>query len=211
VTYCRAAYTGSNSLEQRMDTMQAFMTADSSDLEETTPYEQTWWTRLNYANAQQFALQQYDTGFSGESLKMALIAPIPRILWPDKPIIESGYDFYKKLTGADEMVSFGIGFFVEAYWNGGWIAVILCAIGIGWLYGWITLLITKEIAEGNYWVCPIALLWVKSGGRVDGWIHTEIAGPLGFTIIYLLLMRAFQRTGAVQRLKLLGLRNATGK
>lgn len=186
VTYARNQVMDNNSIWSRMEMAQSFF-----DAEEESPLDeedQAWWTRLSYANAQTFAMQDYENGTPGDSLMMALIAPIPRILWPDKPIIESGYDFYRRLTGRDT-ASFGIGFFAEAYWNGGWLAVILCSCAIGWIFGKITLFIGKEQAIGNLWVLPIALLWIRGGARVDGWIHTEIVGPAVFTLILIVLMR----------------------
>lgn len=186
VSFVRKNVLDRNSILGRMEMIQSYVEAEEeSGLEES---DQAWWTRLNYANTQVFAMEEYDNGTPGDSLMMALIAPIPRILWPDKPIIESGYEFYRRLTGRGT-ASFGVGFFAEAYWNGGWLAVILCSCAIGWVFGKITLFIGREQAVGNHWVLPIALLWIRGGARVDGWIHTEIAGPGVFTLIVVVLMR----------------------
>jgi hypothetical protein len=186
VSFVRENVLDHNSILGRMEMVHSYFEAEEeSGLEEDG---QAWWTRLNYANSQVFAMEDYENGTPGDSLMMALIAPIPRILWPDKPIIVSGYEFYRRLTGRDT-ASFGIGFFAEAYWNGGWLAVILCSGAIGWIFGKITLFIGKEQAIGNLWVLPIALLWVRGGARVDGWIHTEIVGPGVFTLILIVLMR----------------------
>lgn len=175
-----------NSIWGRMEMARSYFEAEEeSGFEEE---DQAWWTRLSYANAQTFAMFDYDGGTPGDSLMLALIAPIPRVLWPDKPIIESGKEFYRRLTGRDT-ATFGIGFFAEAYWNGGWLAVVLTSCAVGWLFGKITLVIAAEQAIGNLWILPIALLWIRGGARVDGWIHTEIVGPAGFTLIYILLMR----------------------
>jgi hypothetical protein len=149
---------------------------------------QNWWVRFNYANIQAFTMEEYNEGRPGESFALAWIAPIPRILWPQKPDIESGYGLYGKLTG-QQTASFGIGFFAEAYWNGGWLYVILCSVVIGWLLGTVTLQITNELLAGNLWIFPIAMLWIRCGGRVDGWFHTEIVGPAVFTLLYIGLMR----------------------
>ncbi len=186
VSFARQNVMDHNSILGRMELAHSFFDAEKANpLDEE---DQAWWTRLNYANAQQFAMQDYENGTPGDSLMMALIAPIPRILWPDKPSIESGYEFYRRLTGRNT-ASFGIGFFAEAYWNGGWLAVVLCSCAIGWIFGKITLFISKEQAIGNLWVLPIALIWIRGGARVDGWIHTEIVGPGVFTLILIVLMR----------------------
>lgn len=186
VSFVRGNAMDHNSIWGRLEMTQSFLESEEeSGLKEE---EQAWWSRLNYANTQTFAMFDYDVGTPGDSLMLALIAPIPRVLWPDKPIIESGREFYRRLTGRDT-ATFGIGFFAEAYWNGGWLAVVLTSCAIGWLFGKITLVIASEQAAGNLWILPIALLWIRGGARVDGWIHTEIVGPAVFTLLYILLMR----------------------
>jgi hypothetical protein len=190
VTYCRnhGLDLPDDTVTGRISLAKSFFTADQESEGKKAEQIQNWWTRLNYANAQAFAMQQYNEGSPGNSFSLAWIAPIPRILWPNKPIIESGADFYKKLTGG-ETASFGIGFFAEGYWNGGWVYVILGSIVIGWIFGTITLLIVKEQAAGNLWILPIALLWIRSGGQVAGWINAEIVGPAVFTFLLVILMR----------------------
>ncbi len=157
-----------------------------------------WLGRLNYANNQAFAMRQFDEGEPGTSLRLAWIAWIPRVLWPNKPIIESGVGLYQRMTG-QAGPSFGIGLYAEAYWNGGWIYVIAMAIGLGWLFNVIGAEIMKEVREGNLWILPIALLWIRSGLRTDGWFHTEIVGPAVFTLLYLFLLRLWQPGSASSR------------
>ena len=190
VTYCRANGWGGDTMATRIETAKSYFTSGQDAKQKEYEQSQNWWSRLNYANNQTFVMQDYKEGSPGNSFELALYAPIPRFLWPGKPIIESGYELYHRLTGG-ETASFGIGFFVEAYWNGGWLYVILSSLVVGWILGTITLVIAKEQSIENYWVLPIALLWIKSGCGVSGWIHTEIVGPGVFTIIYIGLMRYF--------------------
>ena len=152
-----------------------------------------WFGRLNYANAQAFAMEQYDEGEPGSSLRLALIAWVPRVLWPSKPIIESGVDLHEKMTGHSGP-SFGIGWFAEAYWNGGWTLVVVVSAGIGVFFAFLEAAIIKGVRTGNLWILPLGLLWIRSGLRSDGWVHTEIVGPGVFTLLYLVLLR-FWRPG----------------
>ena len=191
VGFARERMQTTNSVLNRLSLAEAYMESDEESI--LGDEGQLWWVRLNYANAQQFAMQEFESGSPGNSLKLALIAPIPRLLWPDKPIIESGRDFYERLTG-HTTATFGIGFFCEAYWNGGWLAVILCSAAIGWLFAMITRVLGEELLLGNLWALPFALLWVRGGARVDGWMHTEIVGPAVFTLIGILAMRYLART-----------------
>ena len=195
VTYCRDKGMGNESIHERLNITGAYINSKQQKEQtktqlETTEISQRWWFRLNYANAETFAMHEYDEGRPGDSFTMLLIAPIPRILWHNKPVIEPGAGFYSKLSG-EKGASFSVGFFLEAYWNGGWLYVILVSIVIGWLLGGVTLFIANKLSAGNLWVFPIALLWIKSGGQVAGWILSEIVGPSVFTIIYIGLMRYF--------------------
>ena len=194
VTYCRSHGLGiQNNLSSRVGLARSYF--DHNDKLEAKIDEETqnWWSRLNYANAQTFAMKEYDQGYPGNSFAQSWMVPIPRILWPDKPVIEAGAGFYEKLTN-EKNASFGIGFFAEGYWNGGWLYVILGSMVIGWVFGTVTLLVIKEQAIGNTWILPIALLWIKNGGRADGWINVEIVGPAVYTLIYVGLMRVFLPT-----------------
>lgn len=190
VTYARSESPyHSASFSTRLDLSQSFF---GSNFQLNEGQGQNWWFRLNYANVQKFAMQEYDRGFPGDTFALALLAPIPRIIWKDKPVIESGYKFYRELTGGST-ASFGMGFFAEAYWNGGWLLFILSSIAIGWLFGDITLLVAKHLAIADVWILPIAFLWMKNGCRVDGWVHTEIVGPAVFTFLFVLMLRLFKR------------------
>ena len=201
VTYCRNHGLGmSNTMSSRVHLARSYFDSNEKSEEKNDEQTQNWWSRLNYANVQTFAMKEYDEGTPGDSFAQSWMAPIPRILWPSKPIIESGANIYEKLTGGETTASFGIGFFAEGYWNGGWLYVILASIVIGWLFGTVTRLIIEEQAIGNLWIFPIALLWIKNGGRVDGWINVEIVGPAFFTLIYVGLMR-FWLPGASAQLR----------
>ena len=190
VTYCRSHGFDlpNNTVSSRVNLARSYFDASQKSEEKQDAQTQNWWSRLNYANAQTFAMKEYNEGSPGNSFAMSWMVPIPRIFWPDKPIIESGSDFYEKLTGATT-ASFGLGYFAECYWNGSWLYVVLGSMVIGWVFGTVTLLITKEQAAGNLWILPIALLWIRSGGRADGWINVEIVGPVFYTLIFVGLMR----------------------
>ncbi len=196
VNYVRDRNLESNDIGARYTLAKTYLEADWDPELQRNP--QSWWIRLNYANVQTFAMREYDEGNPGQSLVVALIAPIPRILWPDKPVLDAGKAFYQTLTG-HEGASFGIGLFAEAYWNGGWMAVVFCSIGLGWLFGSITLVIVKDLSSGSLWILPIALIWIRGGTRVDGWFYTDVVGPAVFTLIFILLMRFVRQTEMVQR------------
>ncbi len=198
VRFGRTSLSESNAgtVMDRMGFLHAYVRKDQATQLEDSKYG--WLTRLNYANTQTFAIREYDEGRPGESFKLALIAWIPRLLWPGKPPIESGRDFYTRLTG-NVGATFGMGLFAEAYWNGGWPYLILMSAAVGWLFAILTTRITTVLAAGDFWILPIAMLWIRAGTRVDGWFHTEIVGPAVFTFLYLYLLRIWQPRPRVSR------------
>ena len=185
VSFSRKSPLAERSVSARLAVARAYLGTEQQRQE----FEQSeaLWVRLNYANLQNFAMNEYDEGNPGGSLKLATVAWIPRLVWKNKPIIESGTDFYRRLTGTTG-VAFGMGLFAEAYWNGGWLAVVLCSLGVGCVFRWTSSGIVEGMASGNEWILPIALLWVRSGLRPDGWLHTEIVGPVVFTFLYLAVL-----------------------
>ena len=196
IGFARRQQVGDSRLQERAAVVRSF--AESRDEFKDLESNYDWLGRLNYANNQAFAMKQFDEGEPGTSLRLAWIAWIPRVLWPGKPIIESGVGLYQRMTG-EAGASFGIGLYAEAYWNGGWTYVIAMAIGLGCLFSVIGGEIMKGVRQGNLWILPIALLWIRSGLRTDGWFHTEIVGPAVFTLLYLFLLRFWQPESATSR------------
>ena len=177
---------GGETAAGRWDIFKSYLTTGQKMDAEQTKWK--WLLRLNYANVQSFAMDEYREGRPGGSFKLLAVAWIPRAIWPDKPSIESGRDFYWRLTG-EYGASFAPGMFAEAYWNGGWLFLILTSFAMGWLFRVVTTLIITGLSERKYWILPIALLWIRVGYRPDGWFHTEVLGPALFTFLYVRLLR----------------------
>ena len=70
---------------------------------------------------------------NGETFWVALVAPIPRILWPDKPVFGGSGDTVANYTGYSfaDGTSVGLGQVLEFFINFGWTGVFWCYV----LYG----------------------------------------------------------------------------
>jgi hypothetical protein len=70
---------------------------------------------------------------NGETLWTALVAPIPRILWPDKPIFGGSGNVVAEFTGYsfDDMTSVGLGQVLEFFINFGWAGEFWCYVLFG--------------------------------------------------------------------------------
>ena len=97
--------------------------------------------RLNQNYFVGLAADRLDNGFvdfrQGTSFYEALIAPIPRALWPDKPVFGGSGTLVKDMTGLDlsETTSWGVGQVMELYINFGWWSLVLGFAALGWLIG----------------------------------------------------------------------------
>src|SRR6185437_16813150 len=88
--------------------------------EATVLTRQSGLSRLSYVNIDAFVVDRYDSGVPGDTFHNAGAVVIPRVLWPNKPIItQLGSDLNLRVFG-QEGSSLGIGHFAEAYWNFGW-------------------------------------------------------------------------------------------
>lgn len=168
-------------LQQRLDVIHKGLATESIGGESSGSATQGWWSRLSYANAQAFAMHQYDEGRPGATLGMALYTFIPRILWPDKPLITgAGVDFTELIHG-HRGSSTGVGIFGEAYWNGGWWLIVGMCICVGILFAILTRLALFYMRRLEVIYLPCIFLGMKMGFRVDGWI---VGDYIGVSVIY---------------------------
>ncbi|MFK7943082.1 MAG: hypothetical protein AB8B85_09250 [Paracoccaceae bacterium] len=95
---------------------------------------------LRFATApyQAYFMALYDTGFPGDSMEQAKTILIPRVFWPEKPILNPGSEFDLIFRGSVSDSSLAIGFIAEGYWNHGWLGVVIVSGVVGAQLGWFT-------------------------------------------------------------------------
>lgn len=143
---------------------------------------QGWWSRQSVANAQGFAIDAYDSGSRGHSFEAILIALVPRVLWPDKPIITIGGEFNFLVNGNPESASTP-GIFGEAYWNGGWLMVIAVATYVGCVLGWLTIVSVERMSQGELIFLPIVFFGILAGLSTAGWFIPTYIGGFGSSVV----------------------------
>ena len=162
-------------LKERIDIVSDYLFLSSNAL--TDDGVQLGLLRLSYANASSFVVDQYDNGRLGDSLNDALIVVIPRVLWPSKPVLSTAGNELNELIFGDSATSLGVGYFAEAYWNGGWLMLIIVCTTLG--------AILSVLSRFSYWVLyyqkwiffPAVLLGIRIAFRVDGWFLIDVIGP----------------------------------
>lgn len=140
-------------------------------------------SRLSYTNTAAFVVDRFDAGAPGTTFTEAAAVLIPRVLWPDKPIISQLGADLNYLVYGQVGSSLGIGHFAEAYWNFGWIGIpfVMAVLAI-------ILTVTSRVSIGivarRDWIyLPVVFLSVNIGIRVDGHFVPDILGPAWTTLL----------------------------
>jgi hypothetical protein len=150
---------------------------------ELRPNVQAWWSRLTYTNVQAFAMERYQAGLPGDSFGLIAWAPVPRVLYPDKPEMTPGFDFSAEVFGRKLESSTGLGVFGEAYWNGGWLFVCLVGAYIGVVFALVGNWSMRAVAAGKWYFAPALLNAVTIGLGITEWMAAMYVGG----VLYLLL------------------------
>ncbi|HEX4303164.1 MAG TPA: hypothetical protein VHZ78_10250 [Rhizomicrobium sp.] len=139
-------------------------------------------SRISYVNQSSYAIDQYDSGTPGNSLDDIFAVFIPRLFWPDKPIItQIASDYNYAITG-NPLSQTSPGLFADAYWDAGWQGVIIATFCLGILFSLLSLYSLRVMHKGQWLYFPIVLLAMKVGYRVDGYLVADMVG--GSVILY---------------------------
>lgn len=153
----------------------------------------SWWSRLNYLSAQQSAVDFYDKGLGSDDFKRLIWIFVPRLLYPDKPVMTgAGIDLTEKVTGRRHS-STGIGVFVDGYYMLGWLGVVLASLAYGLALGMYSQISRSIVRNRALVMYPLVFMGIHVGLRADGWWLTDVAGPMVFALVLLALFRVFSK------------------
>ena len=138
-------------------------------------------------------LEQHPGAFAnGETILEALLAPIPRALWPDKPSAAGSGDLVSRFTGITfaEGTSVGIGQVMELYVNYATTGVFLGFIFLGALLAYVDARAARYRDAGDWyrftlWFLP-GLSLLQLGGSL-----VEITSSAAAAIVVALLLNRF--------------------
>ena len=159
---------------------------DEGRLFENESNQTTWFLRFNCAPTQAFAINQYNTGRTGDSYKHLLWVFVPRILYPDKPsMTEIGIEYSTEFNGnSNNSVSIGIA--GEAYHNGGVLMFFIVSLLLGVEFA-IFERFALSLSRFIWLYFPCLILIVLMGTRVDGHLVPDYIGtPLIIMAFYIL-------------------------
>lgn len=132
--------------------------------------------RLSYMNVNAYVVDRFDAGLPGTTLYNAAAVFVPRVLWPNKPIITNlGPELYFELRGRYGS-AIGIGHFAEAYWNFGWsgIAPFMCVLAL--ILSAFSRFSIRVMARQDLLFLPVVFMGVYVGLRVDSFFVPAILG-----------------------------------
>lgn len=169
---------------------------------------ETGWMRLSFVNAGTFVINQYDHGMPGNSYRYLFIVWIPRIIYPDKPIITDVGRELSYAANGNYNSSSSAGLAAEAYWNGGWLYTIGVAIFLALVFGLWTIYSYEVIQRKAWHLFFIVLIGMRMALRVDGAFVSDIVGPIALVVLAHIALELMNRflpralPGVMRRLSL---------
>jgi len=169
---------------------------------------ETGWMRLSFVNAGTFVINQYDHGMPGNSYRYLPVVWIPRIIYPDKPIITDVGRELSYAANGNYNSSSSAGLAAEAYWNGGWLYLIAVAIFLALLFGLWTIYSYEVIQRKAWHLFFIVLIGMRMAIRVDGAFVSDIVGPIALVVLAHIALELMNRflpralPGVMRRLSL---------
>jgi hypothetical protein len=125
----------------------------------------------------------------GDTMREALLAIIPRALWPEKPVTAGSGDLVSRYTGLRflEDTSVGIGQLMEFYVNFGTMGVVVCFFSMGVIVTFIDFMAGQRLLAGDWQRFALWYLTGISFLQVGGSL-VEITSSAGASVVTALLV-----------------------
>lgn len=150
--------------------------------------------RLSYVNVAAFVIYQYDRRMPDNSIANAAVALVPRLIWPDKPIVtQSGNDLYYSLTGFEGSAVSGT-LIADIYWNLGYVGLLLFCPLIGTYCLLVSRVSYGIVRQRDWFMMPFVLIAFKIGFSVDGSFVNSALAPMAISIISYPILRLLEMT-----------------
>jgi hypothetical protein len=149
--------------------------------------------RFEVASIQGYLINEYDNDRPGNTLSNFWVTFIPRIVWPQKPIITSlGGELHMKYYNDPSQTNSALAptYSAEAYWNYGPLGVALVSILLGLAIGWLTqysFLAVYGVRSEYFIIAFPVVIWASF---VESWIVSSYLGEFVIFVAILLIARA---------------------
>lgn len=150
---------------------------------------ETDFLRFGHTHVAAFIVDRYDRGMPSTEVRNSLVALVPRIVWPDKPILTQGAaDLYFLVSGR-EGSALATTTFADLYWNAGWFGVL----GAGFVWGclmWIGTTASLKIVKRRDWLMmPFVLLAFMIGLSAESAFTVGVFIPTVAALIAFYLLK----------------------
>jgi len=148
--------------------------------------------RFEIASIQAYLINEYDKGSPGNTLSNFWVTFIPRIFWPQKPVVtQLGNELHKKYYNAPNQVTSSLGpsYSAEAYWNYGIMGVVLVSILLGLAIGGLThySMLAVSGARPEYFIIAFNVaIWACF---VESWLVSTYLGEFVIFVVILFIAR----------------------
>lgn len=149
------------------------------------------WLRLNYVPYQVHSMRMYDRGDGGDTLNEVWMYFVPRLIWPEKPVIVPlGRRWYSDFLGREvRTTSIGITIYGDGYWQAGWFGVVIFSLLTGFAYGLISIFSFIAVKSKDFATVPAVFLALQlSVLGTSGFFQSTIIGGLVFYSAYQFLI-----------------------
>lgn len=144
--------------------------------------------RFDVASIEGFLIKEFHEGRPGNSLKDFWVVFVPRVFWPEKPIITRfGNELNVKYHNNDiahSMSAMAPTYSGEAYWNYGWAGVFLISIYLGIIFGIFTRIGLNAAKGVDIAYLFIAYPLLVSAAFVESWIAATYIGGVAIIVLY---------------------------
>ena len=139
-------------------------------------------TRFSTTAIQSFLIDQYESNNPGTSLDDFWVAAIPRVLWPEKPIVTRfGAELHAEFWSQEAESALAPTYSAEAYWNYGPAGLVIVSVLLGLEIGWLTRRWQIAASGSDPTFFLIAFPVVLMAAYVETWIAATYIG--GFLTI----------------------------
>lgn len=148
--------------------------------------------RFEVASIQGYLINEYNSNRPGNTLSNFWVTFIPRMVWPQKPIITNlGLELHMKYYNDPNQTNSALAptFSAEAYWNYGPLGVTLVSILLGLAIGWLTRYSFLAVygTRPEYFIIAFpAVIWACF---VESWLVSSYLGEFLILAVVLLIAR----------------------
>lgn len=152
--------------------------------------------RFEVVSIQSYLINEYNSSRPGDTLSNFWVTFIPRILWPQKPVItQQGSDLHKKYFNDPSQTGSAMAptYSAEAYWNYGAAGVVLVSILLGLAIGWLThysILAVSGVRPEYFIVALPVAIWASF---VESWLVSSYLGEFVIFVVILIIARTLMK------------------